>query len=174
MKEKLAYLAAFSSLTGKSAEGIQNKLADLARDVVMNASAIEDIRFVSASGTREEDTMQIPGIVIERDLASQTMTRTIPEAKILLLDCSIEPKKTNMEAQVQITNPAQVEEFLRQEEDSIRDMVELIRQFINVVLTQKIDDLALHYLKKYGITAVHSVKKSDLDSVCQISSASVV
>lgn len=176
LKEKLAYLAAFSSLTGKSAEGIQNKLADLARDVVMNASAIEDIRFVSASGTREEDTMQIPGIVIERDLASQTMTRTIPEAKVLLLDCSIEPKKTNMEAQVQITNPAQVEEFLRQEEDSIRDMVELIRQSgANVVLTQrKIDDLALHYLKKYGITAVHSVKKSDLDSVCQISCASVV
>ena len=78
LKEKLAYLAAFSSLTGKSAEGIQHKLADLAKDVVINANAIEDIRFVSASGTKEEDTMQIPGIVIERDLASQTMTRTVP------------------------------------------------------------------------------------------------
>jgi archaeal chaperonin len=173
---KLSYFTAYSSLTGKSAEGIQNKLALLAQDVVGSVESIEDVRFTSASGTNEEDTWVSPGIVIERDLASPAMKRTIQTAKILLLDCAIEPKKTNLDAQVQISNPAQVEEFLRQEEDAIRDMVELIHQSgADVVLTQKkIDDLALHFLKKHGISAIHSVKKSDLDSASRISGASIV
>ncbi|MDC3217832.1 thermosome subunit alpha [Schleiferiaceae bacterium] len=172
----LSYLAAYSSLTGKSAESIQDKLASMAQKVISQVNSIEDIRYISASGTNENDTYSLPGIVIERDLASQTMKRTHEKANILLLDCAIEPKKTNIDAQVQITNPAQVEEFLRQEEDAIRDMVELIHQSgANVVLTQKkIDDLALHYLKKHGITAIHSVKKSDLDSASRISKASIV
>lgn len=172
----LLYWGAFNSLTGKSAEGIQAHLARLAERVVRNAGSIEDIRFISASGTSEEDTYAVGGVVIERDLASQVMAKTIEDATILLLDCAIEPKKTSLDAQVQITNPAQVEEFLRQEEEAIREMVELIKQSgANVVLTQKkIDDLALHYLKKYGISAVHSVKKSDLDAVSRIATANVV
>jgi len=172
----LSYHAAFSSLTGKSAEGIQEQLARLAQSVIAKTESIEDIRFISASGTNEADTYSVPGVVIERDLASSTMEKQIVKAKILLLDCAIEPKKTNIEAQVQITNPAQVEEFLRQEEDAIRDMVETIHQSgANVVLTQrKIDDLALHYLKKHDIAAIHSVKKSDLDSASRISGGAIV
>ena len=174
--ETLLYWGAFNSLTGKSAEGIQDHLARLAERVVLNADSIEDIRYVSASGTTEEDTYAVGGVVIERDLASQVMKRTIQDANILLLDCAIEPKKTSLDAQVQISNPAQVDEFLRQEEEAIREMVELIKQSgAQVVLTQKkIDDLALHYLKKYGISAVHSVKKSDLDAVSRIAKANVV
>jgi chaperonin GroEL (HSP60 family) len=176
MVKDISYHAAFSSLTGKSAEGIQHKLALLAQKVVGNVNTIDDVHFISASGTNEEDTHSIPGIVIERDLASQTMSRSNTDAKVLLLDCAVEPKKTSMDAQVQITNPLQVEEFLRQEEDAIRDMVELIHQSgATLVLTQKkIDDLALHYLKKHDISAVHSVKKSDLDSASRISGANIV
>jgi archaeal chaperonin len=172
----LLYWGAFNSLTGKSAEGIQHHLARLAEQVVVNAGSIEDIRYVSASGTTEEDTYAVGGVVIERDLASQVMKRTIVDGNILLLDCAIEPKKTSLDAQVQISNPGQVDEFLRQEEEAIREMVELIKQSgAQVVLTQKkIDDLALHYLKKYGISAVHSVKKSDLDAVSRIAKANVV
>ena len=173
---QLSFFGAFSSLTGKAAEGIQEKLANLARSVIAKTESIDDIRFTSASGTNENDTFSAPGLVIERDLASPSMPRTVPECRLLLLDCAIEPKKTNLDAQVQISNPAQVEEFLRQEEDAIRDMVELIQQSgANVVLTQKkIDDLALHFLKKHNISAISSVKKSDLDAASRISGAAIV
>ena len=172
----LSFFGAYSSLTGKAAEGIQEQLATLAQSVVSKTESMDDIRFISASGTNEEDTFSAPGIVIERDLASPSMKRQFAECRLLLLDCAVEPKKTNLDAQVQISNPAQVEEFLRQEEDAIRDMVELIQQSgANVVLTQKkIDDLALHFLKKHGITAISSVKKSDLDAASRISGASIV
>lgn len=174
--DEITFYVAFSSLTGKSAEGIQTQLAMLSQNVVRRSKSIDDIRFTSASGTSENDTFFVDGVVIERDLASETMAKKINDAKILLLDCSIEPKKTNIETQVQITNPAQVEEFLKQEEESIRAMVRVIEQTgANIVLTQKkIDDLALHYLKKNNIVAVHSVKKSDLDSVSTISGANIV
>ena len=174
--DQLPYFGAFSSLTGKAAEGIQEKLATLARSVVSMTDSMDDVRFISASGTKEEDTFSAPGLVIERDLASPSMKRTVPECRLLLLDCAIEPKKTNLDAQVQISNPAQVEEFLRQEEDAIRDMVELIQQSgANVVLTQKkIDDLALHFLKKHNIAAISSVKKSDLDAASRISKAAII
>lgn len=174
--DQLPYFGAFSSLTGKAAEGIQEKLATLARSVVSMTDSMDDVRFISASGTKEEDTFSAPGLVIERDLASPSMKRTVPECRLLLLDCAIEPKKTNLDAQVQISNPAQVEEFLRQEEDAIRDMVEIIQQSgANVVLTQKkIDDLALHFLKKHNIAAISSVKKSDLDAASRISKAAII
>lgn len=179
IKEKIfdkAFSCAKTSLVGKSAEGIQHHLALLSANVVRKVEDIEDISIISVSGTTEEDTYSISGVVIERDLASNLMTPEIKNAKILMLDCAIEPKNLNLESQVQITNAAQIEEFLLQEEEHIRDMVEIIKSTkANVVLTQKkIDDLALHYLKKYDITAVHSVKKSDLDKVSKISKGNVV
>lgn len=179
IKDKIfdkAFSCAKTSLIGKSAEGIQEHLAHLSAKVVRKVGDIEDIQIISVSGTTEGDTYCVSGVVIERDLASNLMTRQIDKARILLLDCAIEPKNLNLDSQVQITNASQIEEYLLQEEDHIRDMVEIIKASkANVVLTQKkIDDLALHYLKKYDITAVHSVKKSDLDKVSKISKANVV
>lgn len=172
----IAFFSARTSLTGKSAEGIQDQLATLAKNVVLTVDSIEDIKYVPASGTSEHDTHLVNGVVIERDLASPSMNKQILGSRILLLDCAIEPKKTNIDAQVQITSPSQIEDFLLQEEESIKEMVQRIKESgSDVVFTQKkIDDLALHYLNKEKIVAIHSVKKSDLESIARISKATIV
>uniref|UniRef100_UPI00261CF620 thermosome subunit beta n=1 Tax=Thermococcus sp. TaxID=35749 RepID=UPI00261CF620 len=63
-----------------------------------------------------------------------------------------------------------------QEEKMLREMVDKIREVgANVVFVQKgIDDLAQHYLAKYGIMAVRRVKKSDMEKLAKATGAKIV
>jgi len=78
------------------------------------------------------------------------MPSIVKDAKIALIDCALEIKKTEIEAKVQITDPSRIQDFLNQESDTFKHMVEKIKASkANVVLCQKgIDDLAQHYLAK--------------------------
>ena len=81
-----------------------------------------------------------------------------------------------MEARLNITDPAQIQEFLAIEEATLKEMGGFIGMHgINVVFCQKeIDDLAVHYLAKLGILAVKRVKKSDLEALRRVTGASLV
>tara|TARA_R110000787_G_scaffold233992_5_gene340848 strand:+ start:928 stop:2532 length:1605 start_codon:yes stop_codon:yes gene_type:complete len=168
--------ASKTSLTGKSAEGLQGQLTKICLEAVQTVDDFDDIRVISVSGKGEEDTTSVAGLVIERGLASPNMIRSFGDAKILLMDCAIEPKSTSMETQVQITSPDQVAQFLEQEENSIREMVaNIVDTGCNVLFTQrKVDDLALHYLKKANISVAESIQKSDLNHLTRITGASIV
>jgi len=168
--------AAATSLTGKSAEGIKDHLVGICVDAIKSVQSVDDINILSVSGKSEEDTCLVPGVVVEKGLASPSMVREIEDASILLLDVGLEPQKTKMEAQVQITSPDQVAQFLEQEEEAIRSMVRTIKESgATVVFTQKkIDDLALHYLTKEGIVAVGNVQKSVLESLSSLVGGRIV
>ena len=87
------------------------------------------------------------------------MPKKIEDANIALLNSAIEVKETEVDAEIRITDPAQMQAFIEQEEQMIRDMVNKIEDAgANVLFCQKgIDDLAQHYLSKAGIMAVRRV-----------------
>ena len=93
------------------------------------------------------------------------MPRCIEEAKVALVDAAFEIRKTEFDAKIQINDPTQVQAFLDQEEATIKKMVDKIHQTkATVLICQKgIDDLAQHYLAKYGIMAIRRSKKSDME-----------
>ncbi len=66
---------------------------------------------------------------------------------------------------INLTDPAQMQAFIEQEEHMIRDMVDkVIDSGANVLFCQKgIDDLAQHFLAREGILAVKRVRKSDIE-----------
>ncbi len=96
--------------------------------------------------------------------------------KLPLLNSAIEVKETEVDAEIRITDPAQMQAFIEQEENMIRDMVEKITNAgANVLFCQKgIDDLAQHYLAKSGVLAVRRVKKSDMEKLAKATQAKVV
>ena len=115
-------------------------------------------------------------MVLEKDKAHPAMPDAAPKAKVALLSCGIEVKKSAIESQVQITDPAQIAAFLAEEEEGLKRMVNvLVEQGVNVVVSQKgIEDLAQHYLRREGVLAIEKVTRGDLDALASSMGGSIV
>ena len=76
-------------------------------------------------------------------------------------------KQTEMDANIQITDPAQMEDFLAKEEAYLQGLAnKIIESGADVVICQReIDDLVKYHLATASIMAVEKVKKSDIDSL---------
>jgi len=100
----------------------------------------------------------------------------VKNAKIALLDCTLEIKKPETDAAIRITSPEQLQAFLDQEEKMLKNYVDkIVETGANVVFCQKgIDDIAQHFLAKQGILAVRRVKKSDMEKIAKATGARIV
>ncbi|AAB99002.1 thermosome (ths) [Methanocaldococcus jannaschii DSM 2661] len=174
---------AMTSITGKGAEKAREQLAEIVveavRAVVDEETGKVDkdlIKVEKKEGAPIEETKLIRGVVIDKERVNPQMPKKVENAKIALLNCPIEVKETETDAEIRITDPAKLMEFIEQEEKMIKDMVEKIAATgANVVFCQKgIDDLAQHYLAKKGILAVRRVKKSDMEKLAKATGARIV
>jgi len=167
---------AMTAMTGKGAESSKELLADITVTSVRNVAEdhegtlhidTEDIKIEKKVGGAVEDTTLIKGIVLDKEKVHSAMPRHVGGAKIALVDSAIEIKSTEIDAKIQITDPAQLQNFLDMEEGMLKKMVAKIEASgANVVFCQKgIDDLAQHYLSKIGIYACRRVKKSDMEKL---------
>jgi len=160
-----------TSMTGKSASVVKDKLAEIAVKAVKMVAEERDgkikvdkdnIKIEKKQGGSISDTELIEGIVLDKERVHENMPSYVKEAKIALLNAALEIKKTEVDAKINITSPEQLQAFLNEEEKMLKDMVEKIKASgAKVVLCQKgIDDMAQHFLAKAGIYAVRRVKKS--------------
>jgi chaperonin GroEL (HSP60 family) len=153
---------AVTAMAGKSAEKASPKIASLVVEAVRTVAEESDgkikidrdnIKRVKKHGASTEETELIHGIIVDKEVVHPGMPKLIKNAKIALLDCPLEVKETETDAQIRITSPEQMQAFIEQEQRMLKDMVEKIATIgANVVLCQKgIDDLAQHYLARKGI-----------------------
>ncbi len=181
---KLLKEIALTSMTGKAAESSE-QLSDLVVDAVKlvteekdNKTVIDQdqIKIEKKIGASLDNSQLIKGIVIDKEIVSQSMPKKIENAKIALLNAALEIKETATDAKIEITSPDQLQGFLDQEEAMLRKMVETIKKSgANFVVCQKgIDDLAQHFLAKEGISAVRRVKESDITALGRATGAKVV
>ncbi len=172
---------AMTAMTGKGTEKAREPLADL---VVGAVKQVEDngeidkdhIKLEKKDGATIDDSKLVNGVIIDKERVHPGMPKKVEDAKIALLNSAIEVKETEVDAEIRITDPAQMQAFIEQEEQMIRDMVAKIEDAgANVLFCQKgIDDLAQHYLAKSGIMAVRRVKKSDMEKLARATGATVV
>ena len=174
-----------TSMSGKSAYSYGDKMAELVVKAVRQVAEkkdgkvvvdTENIMRVKKHGGSSEDTELIDGIVIDKEVVHPGMPKTIKNAKIALLDAALEVKETETDAQIQITDPARLQEFIEQEEKMLKNMVEKVAASgANVILCQKgIDDVAQHYLAKKGVLADRRVKKSDMEKLAKATGTRIV
>ncbi len=179
--EQLLKEFAITAMTGKGAEAVGEKLADLivkAVKAVVDESGkvdIDDVKVEKKVGGTIGDSELIQGIVVDKERIHPNMPKTVKNAKIALLDCPLEIEKTEIDAKIEITSPDQLQSFLDQEEKMLKDMVDKIKKTgANVVFCQKgVDDLVQHYLAKAGIMAARRVKESDLKKLAKSTGARV-
>lgn len=175
--EKIAQTA----MTGKGAEYTKDVLSKLAVKAVRSVTEEDNnidrdnIKIEKRTGGSVNESELVKGIVIEKERVHSGMPKRVENAKIALVNREIEIKKTEVDANIEITSPDQLQQYLDQEEKMILDMVENIaKSGANVLVCQKgIDDVAQHFLAKKGIYAVRRVSESDMKKIAKATGGKV-
>ena len=136
---------------------------------------IDKVQIQKKEGEMIDDTKLIKGIILDKEVVNPGMPKSVRDAKILLLQSAIEIEKTEFDSKLQITSPEQIQQYLDEEENMLRKMVDKIKNSgANIVACQKgIDDMAQHFLSQAGIMAVRRVKKSDLEKLSKATNGTI-
>jgi len=137
---------------------------------------LENIKVEKKAGGSIQDTQIVKGIVLDKEIVHSGMPTKIEKAKIALINSALEIEKTEMSAEIRITDPTQMQMFLEEENRMLKTMVDKLHDLgANVLICQKgIDDIAQHYLAKYGIMAVRRVKESDMIKLSKATGGRVI
>jgi len=130
---------------------------------------LDNLKVEKKSGGSIDDTVLINGIVLDKEIVHSGMPTKIEKAKIALVNAALEVEKTEMSAEIRISDPTQMQQFLEEENKMLKSMVDKIHSIgANVLICQKgIDDISQHYLSKHGILSVRRVKESDMTKLAK-------
>lgn len=130
---------------------------------------IKSIHVLKATGKSSNDSQLIDGFALNCTVAHQQMPKFVKNAKIALLDFSLQKAKMSLGVHVLINDPDKLEAV---RESEIRIPKERIAKIIaagaNVILTTGgIDDLCNKYLIENNIMAVTRCLKMDLKRIAK-------
>ncbi len=176
---------ASTALTSKAVHGVREKFAEIAVKAVKQVAEerdgkiyvdLDNIQIIKKHGGSLADTKLVYGIVLDKEVVHPGMPKRVEKAKIALIDAPLEIEKTEIDAEIRISDPEMMRKFIEQKENMLKEMVEKIAATgANVVICQKgIDDLAQHFLAKKGILAVRRVKRSDMEKLEKATKARIV
>lgn len=168
MMEKLV-----TTCLGSKAISLCAEAGDIARIIVDAALAVtdfdagrvqvDDVKIEQKIGSIS-DTRLVSGVVIDKTVDNSAMPREIKDAYILLLDDDLESKRTRTDAEIRISLPAQVREYIDSQALDLRRKVQsVIDSGANVVIARGgINMLAQTMLARAGVMSVRRVKENDL------------
>ncbi|MCL4398642.1 MAG: TCP-1/cpn60 chaperonin family protein [Candidatus Parvarchaeota archaeon] len=173
-----------TAIVGKST-GADAHIVSLIVDAVQHVKSmsgkndtldLDDIKVEKKVGGGLLDSRLIKGVIIDKEKVHPDMPDEVKNAKVALLNLALEIEKTNIDAQIRIEKPEQLQAFLDEEENMLREMVEKIKASgANVAIVQKgIDDTAQHFLSKAGILAFRRVSENDMKKIGKATGAKVV
>jgi len=177
---------AMTSMRSKAVASVRDYFAEIAVKAVKQIAEkgegegynvdVDNIQIIKKKGGSFLDSQLVYGVIVDKEVVHPAMPKRVENAKIALIDAPLEVEKTEIDAEIRISSPDQLQAFLEEEEKILKEMVERIRESgANVVFCQKgIDDLAQYYLAKAGILAVRRVKKSDMEKLARATGARIV
>ena len=171
-----------TAMRGKGIEIAMDTLAKISVDAARAVAGFEgkdieeNIKIVLIPGGRIDDSGLNYGIVIEKERTSLEMPKRIENAKIMLLEGTLELKKLDTDAKITITDAKNLASFKEGEESVIKSQVDaIVTAGANVVFCEKgIGVTAQNYLARLGILAVRRVKREDLKMLALATGARLV
>lgn len=171
-----------TAMTGKGIELFMKKLSQIAVDAATAVAKTErvdleeSVKIVKITGGSIEDSLINYGLVLEKERLDPMMPKKVENARILLLEGTLEIKKLSTDAKITITDAQEMASFKQGEEKVMADQVEaIVRAGANVVFCQKgIGLAASHFLAKNGILATRRVKDEDMKLLALSTGAKIV
>ncbi len=178
---EILHRIAATAMTGKGAESAKDLLADLVVDAVRTVADedgidTDNIKVEKVVGGSIENSELVEGVIVDKERVSENMPYFVEDANVAIVDGALEVKETEIDAEVSVTDPDQLQQFLEQEEAQLKEMVDtLVEVGADAVFVDKgIDDMAQHYLAQEGILAVRRVKDSDAKRIARATGAKPV
>lgn len=180
--ESILLKIAQTAMRGKGIEIAMDRLAGISVEAAQAVAGFqgkdieENIKTVMIPGGRIEDSSIIYGIVVEKERTSLEMPKRIENARIMLLEGTLELKKLDTDAKVTITEAKNLSSFKEGEEKVIKSQVDAISAAgANVVFCEKgIGVTAQNYLARQGMIGVRRVKREDLKMLALATGARLV
>ena len=177
--------AATTSMGSKIVAEHKDYLADIAVKAMLAVAEkqgdvykvdVDDVKVEKKTGESLSDTTLINGIVLDKEIVQSGMPKRMENAKIALMDASLEIEKTELDSKINIESPDMIEAFLKEEETMLRNMTDkILASGANVVICQKgIDDMAQHFLSRKGVIAIRRAKKSDMEKLARATGGKIV
>ncbi|MCQ2977995.1 MAG: thermosome subunit [archaeon] len=168
-----------TAMTGKGSDFAKDELADLLIKAVLKVEEGEEIdkkliKIHRINGGSIEESEIVDGIFIDQGRTLKTMPKEMKDCKIALMKYPLELK--DVDAKVDLTDPLQMQVFLDNEAEMLKEVADkIINSGANVLFCQKgIDDVVQQYLSKAGIMAFKRVKKSDVNRIMKATGATLV
>ncbi|MFB6253640.1 MAG: thermosome subunit alpha [Halobacteriaceae archaeon] len=171
--EILEQIAA-TAMTGKGAESAKETLASLTVEAIQNVAEdgsvdTENVNINKVVGGSIDNSELVDGVIIDKERVVESMPYAVEDANIALLDTGLEFQEAEVDTEVNVTDPDQLQKFIEQEEQQVREMVDHLHDIgADVVFVDgAIDDMAQHFLSEYGIMAVRRTQSSNMKSLAR-------
>lgn len=170
LMRNLANTCLGTKITSYSLNDQSNSLADLVIEAVYTLTNRfskdfddYDIKIEEKSGNMS-DTQLIKGVVIDKTFDNHSINKKIENAKILLIDDDLEPKRTKINAEIIGNSYNHMQGFLIAESEIVKEKIKnIIKSGANIVVSRKgISIGASYYLAKENILSIKRVKENDL------------
>jgi len=137
---------------------------------------IDNVKVEKKPGGAITDTKLIKGMVLDKEVVHSGMPKRIEEARIALVNSPLEIEKTEFTAEIRINDPQQMQQFMDEETNILKGMVDKVKDAgAKVLICQKgIDDMAQTFLAKAGILTVRRAKESDMSKLAKATGARMV
>tara|TARA_R110000787_G_scaffold208786_5_gene318795 strand:+ start:13800 stop:15326 length:1527 start_codon:yes stop_codon:yes gene_type:complete len=157
-----------TALRGKATE---SHLNDAARLCVEVAKAVEGdldrVRIITQAGGSMKDSYWNAGLVLSKDFAIPTDTE-FKDARVLLLDGGLEGYDLS-EVQMQVNDPAQLQQIKEQEMQMLGHAAQEISDMCDVLLVRDgVHEAVVKYLAANDVGVVTRLQQSDMDALTQI------
>lgn len=182
LMRNLANTCLGTKITSYSLNDQSNSLADLVIEAVYTLTNRfskdfddYDIKIEEKSGNMS-DTQLIKGVVIDKTFDNHSINKKIENAKILLIDDDLEPKRTKINAEIISNSYNHMQGFLIAESEIVKEKIKnIIKSGANIVVSRKgISIGASYYLAKENILSIKRVKENDLLWLEKASGAKIV
>ena len=147
------------------------RIADFSKGYI----EVDDIKIEEKIGSSSE-TELIHGVVVDKTIDESSMPKLIENARILLLDNDIQDERTKTDAEIRISDPSEIKQFLSSKTSNLLQKIQyVIESGANVVFSRGgIDPLALNHFSKNRILTVKRIKENDLLWLSKATGAKVV
>ena len=183
--KKILKKVSMTTMASKLINPHSDHLSDIAVEAVLQVAEesnggytvdLDNIKVEKKPGASMTETGPIKGLIIDKEVVHDGMPKHKHQATIGLLNAAMEIEKTEFDSKIAIETPEQMQAYLDQEEEMLRDMVRKVKgSGIDVLFCQKgIDDMVQHFLSREGIMAARRLKKSDMEALAKATGAKIV